>query len=264
MKSDIIIFSGQSNMQGQTERLPSENLPVPNSFEYRYAENKLISLIHPVGESLDINGQIFIPDFDNIPDAIEKSVLLSSWENNANMVPFFCRQYNIVTGLNVVAVHAAKGSTTIDYWLPGNLGYTFLEKKASAAIKNVCPLRVFFVWLQGESDAIAGTSSFEYKRKLTLLNNALRNDIGIEKFGIILVGEFTGDSRDSEIINAQKEICAENADFLLLTGITGRLTKDKEYMNPYVNGHFSCKGQEEIGLSAGRMLGNYAKKSVNK
>ena len=33
---DILIFGGQSNMQGQTESLPEPNEPVENALEYRF------------------------------------------------------------------------------------------------------------------------------------------------------------------------------------------------------------------------------------
>ena len=36
---DVIIFGGQSNMQGQTECLPQENIPVQGAVEYRYNTN---------------------------------------------------------------------------------------------------------------------------------------------------------------------------------------------------------------------------------
>ncbi len=254
---DLIIFSGQSNMQGQTECLPYDNSAVNDAFEYRFADNTLIPLRHPVGENLDTNGHLFRPDFNDIPGTIEKSTLLGAWENHANMVPEFCRSYIAVTGKQVTAVHAAKGSTTIDYWLKGNLGYSFLYQKSFAAIQKVNPEHIFFVWLQGESDAIAGTGKECYKQKLLQLNSDLQKDLHIENFGIILVGRFTGDERDDCIIHAQKEICAENKDFLMLTTVTEQLTQIQKFMNPFVGGHYNCQGQEIIGAFAGHTLGAY-------
>lgn len=255
---DLIIFSGQSNMQGQTECLPGDNSAVKGAFEYRFADNTLVPLRHPVGENLDIKGHLFSPDFNDIDGTLEKSALLGAWENHANMVPEFCRNYIAVTGNQVTAVHAAKGSTTVDYWLKGNTGYCFLYKKSVAAIQKVKPEHIFFVWLQGESDAIAGIGKDSYKQKLIKLNKDLQNDLHIEKFGIILVGRFTGDRRDDGIIDAQKEICSENKDFLMLTTVTEQLTQIQKFMNPFVGGHYSCLGQEVIGAFAGHTLGEYS------
>ena len=70
---DLIIFCGQSNMQGQTECLPYDNSAVNDAFEYRFNDNALIPLRHPVGENLDTNGHLFLPDFNDIPGTIEKA-----------------------------------------------------------------------------------------------------------------------------------------------------------------------------------------------
>lgn len=255
---DLIIFGGQSNMQGQTEGLPADNTPIENAFEYRWAEHLLAPLRHPVGENIDTQGKPFLPDFNDIPGTLEKSALLAAWENHSNMVPAFCKSYIAAAGRAVAAVHTAKGSTAIDYWLKGGMGYTYLVKKAAAAIKLVRPEHIFFVWLQGESDALEGTSKEVYKEKIILLNTALKNSLSIEKFGVVLVGAFTGDARDRHIADAQKEVCAENDDFLLLTSITEKLTKAPQFMNPFVSGHYSTLGQECIGTDAGKTLGQYA------
>ena len=39
---DIIIFAGQSNMQGETEGLPLNNEPVRNALEYRFLASFLL------------------------------------------------------------------------------------------------------------------------------------------------------------------------------------------------------------------------------
>ena len=51
---DIIIFGGQSNMQGQTGEMPPINEPVEGALEYRFEGDSLIPLQLPVGE--DIGG----------------------------------------------------------------------------------------------------------------------------------------------------------------------------------------------------------------
>lgn len=48
---DILLFGGQSNMQGQTERL-SENAVVPGAYEYRLLTDTVIPLQNPVGEHI--------------------------------------------------------------------------------------------------------------------------------------------------------------------------------------------------------------------
>ncbi len=257
---DMIVFSGQSNMQGQTRSgLALDKTPVEGACEYRYLTDNLVPLAHPVGESIEHTGEGFgRGKYADVKVLLENAALLAP-VFEFNMVPSFCKSYIEKTGREVVAVHTAKGSTQIEYWLPGNPGYTMLKKKVNAAMTKIKPERVYFVWLQGESDAIFKTSKGDYKRMLLELNAALKADFSVEKFGMILVGQFTDDERDFEIINAQKEICEENDDFLMLTTITEDIIHDERFMNPEEHGHYDVAGQELIGTLAGEALGKYAK-----
>ncbi len=147
--------------------------------------------------------------------------------------------------------------------MPGYDGYKIIVKKACSAIKKVKSQtsvdRIFFVWLQGESDAVCGNSKAYYKERITELIEAFKKDIGIEKIGLIRVGRFTNDERDFEIISAQDEMCIENTDFLMLTEIAIELNAQKEYMNPYVRGHYSAKGLEKLGTEVEKSLANHIK-----
>lgn len=127
-------------------------------------------------------------------------------------------------------------------------------EKARSAIQKVNPERIFFVWLQGESDAVAGTKKDEYKEALRLLCDALKAELGIGLFGIIRVGLFTNDDRDIEIISAQDEICREDKDFAMLTDVATELYTQLEYMSPYFKGHYSAKGLELLGNLAAKAL----------
>jgi len=251
---DLIIFSGQSNMEGETESIPDDNSPVEGALEYRYLENRLVPLIHPAGENIGLNGRFYLPRHTDGWETTKNCALLSAWKKRVNMVPFFCDSYVKTSGRSVVAVHCAKGNTTIDYWLKGNTGYDMLCKKAKSAIRAVHPKHIYFVWLQGESDAIHNTGKSVYKAKLLSLYNSLKSDLGIDLFGNILVGRFTMDDRDFDIINAQKELCREHDGFVMLTEITSYITSMPRYMNPDAFGHFSTEGQKLIGTLAGRRL----------
>ena len=261
--TDLIIFSGQSNMEGEAERFPDDNSPVECALEYRYLEDKLIPLRHPAGENISYNGKVFIPRLRDGWGTTQSCALLSAWRKRTNPVPFFCKSYIKTTGRNVIAVHAAKGATTIEYWLPGGAGYEMLYKKAKKAIEKTNPEHIYFVWLQGESDAIAGKSKDLYKKQMTELYEALNRDLGVDKFGNILVGRFTMDENDFEIINAQKEVCREHDGFLMLTEITEEIIYIDKYMNPEAFGHYSVDGQELLGLLAGKKLGDYTNTLAN-
>ena len=242
-------------MQGQSECL-SENDIVYNAYEYKWLTDELFPLQNPVGENITYSmgrGENVTTE-THASSWLKEHALGAACYGNTNLVPSFCRTYTEITQRSVLAVHAAKGSTTISEWLPGSPIYHILTQKARGAIQKVSPERIFFVWLQGESDAIAGVMKDDYKAALHVLCDALKADLGIDLFGIIRVGRFTNDDRDLEIISAQDEICREDGDFAMLTDIATKLNKQTEYMNPHVNGHYSAKGLELLGSTAAKSL----------
>lgn len=263
---DILIFGGQSNMQGQSDRL-SESAAVVGASEYRYTSDSLVPLKNPVGEDVTYGEHLLgypILQGGNAPEWRAAHVLGSACYGHTNLVPAFCRAYVAQTGKEVIAVHAAKGSTQIHQWLPGTEGFDALVKKSKAAIKKAkneyTVGKIYFAWLQGESDAIFSVSRETYRERLIQLNEALKKELGIDVFGIIRVGRFVNDARDDEIINAQTEICLERPDFLMLTDKATEFNQLPEYMNPNVGGHFSAYGLEELGRLAGEALGKYNRK----
>ena len=263
MQTDILIFGGQSNMQGQTEALiPTENNG--NVLEYKYLTDSFVPLSDPVGENIryDRSEGYPVTKEGSVTKWLEGHVAGAACYGNTNMVPSFCKTYSDLTGRRVVAVHIAKGSTVIAQWLPGTEGYSILKDKSLAAIRKAkaefAVGRCFFVWLQGESDAIARNSKVYYKEKIRELASALAADVGVEKFGIIRVGRFTKDQRDLEIMEAQEEVCREDSRFLMLTRIATELNACPKYMNPEVGGHYSAEGQIMLGAEAAKTLASYA------
>ncbi len=258
---DVIFFGGQSNMQGQTECLTNTDV-IEGAYEYRFLENAIKPLCNPVGENVlkdGSEGYVARRSHEERLEWIADHALGTSVEGHTNLVPEFCRAYRAACGREILAVHTAKGSTKIAEWLKGTDGYRVLLAKSQGALQKIREEyrveRIFFVWLQGESDAISGNSRAYYKEKIVELKNSLAEDLGIQRFGIIRVGRFTGDERDWEIIEAQDEICREDPDFLMLTRITTELNEIPEYMNPYAKGHYSARGLERLGEAAGGALG---------
>lgn len=247
---DLILFSGQSNMQGQSEEL--RPFPAPKAWEYRWLQDALVPLCDPVGEDIRYDRTAGHP-FDGTDQGkwLEAHLTGSACYGHTSLVPAFCAGYTAVSGREAVAAHIAKGSTQIADWLPATAGFEFLLKKASAAQRATKAEHTYFVWLQGESDALAGNGKDYYLEKLLILEQALRNELKIELFGIIRVGRFTGDGRDDAIIDAQREACRRRG-FLMLSEQT-----ETAPLNPKVKGHFSAAGLQQIGLDAGKSLGEY-------
>ncbi len=241
---DVLIFGGQSNMQGQTESLPPGE-PVAGAFEYRHREGMLVPLAHPVGE-----------DFGDL--------LLGAHEGHGSLLPAFCRAYREVCKEMVVAIHAAKGATTLADWAPSGKRYAFACEKIRAGLRAAAEReeirKVFYIWLQGESDALAGTGETAYLSMLAAYKNALLRDLPIDRFAIIRVGYFTAEpARDLAVMLAQERAANEDADFLMLTRVCAELSRDAAFLNPLAAGHYNNAGMEEIGSAAGRALGEFAR-----
>lgn len=249
---DVLIFGGQSNMEGQTEGPPESNIPVENAFEYRFAQDNLTPLAHPVGESVE-------------------DLIFGATMGYGSLVPDCCRAYVNRTNCTVVAIHAACGNTRIDEWSKGTPRYDCAIKKIKAGIEKAKTLgdirKIYYVWLQGESDAINRTSENEYIRLLTTYKNDLKNDIGIDKFGIIEVGYFCatvrwltdrtkddGKACDEAIMRAQEKLPSIDDDFVMLTQICKTLSLDERYINPFEDGHYNNLAMELIGKEAGIAL----------
>ncbi len=257
---DILIFGGQSNMEGQTERLLHDT-PVPDATEYRYLTDTYVPLKNPCGEDIRPDGTAGYPYGSDTPNWHADNALGSAVDGNTTLVPAFCEAY-LTEGdkrgkkVPVVAVHDCKGATDITYWLTD--GYRLLTEKAERAIVGAGETRKrYFIWLQGESDAIASRSCEEYKKHLTTLGYALREQLAVDAFGIIRVGRFTMDERDDEILRAQDEICREDSFFVMLTDVAAAYCTNPQYrdmMNPYAHGHYSAAGLESLGKLAGTAL----------
>ncbi len=258
---DIIIFGGQSNMQGQCERLTGDT-PVRGAEEYRFLTDTLIPLRNPTGEDVRCDGTAGFPF--GAPDITENwheaNAIGSTCYGRTSLRPFFCEAYLAASGRDeVVAVHAAKGATAMDHWTPDSKGTEILVKKCEAAFAKVGETgERYMIWLQGESDAIAGRPKEEYKKMLSAFAHCLKDRLGLCRFCIIRVGCFTMDEKDWEIINAQEELCREDPFFLMLTRVCSDYCTKEEYkhfMNPEAHGHYSAAGLESIGRLAGTALG---------
>ncbi len=246
-------------MQGQTERL-ADCEPVPGAEEYRYLTDSLIPLCDPCGEDIRADGTAGYPYTPSASTWHADNVLGSSCDGHTTLIPSFCRAYirHATGNPEVTAVHAAKGSTDMTYWLPGTDGYRILTAKAKAAIEKTGDVRrISMVWLQGESDAILGVSSADYQSMLAKFGHALEKDLRLNRFGIIRVGWFTRDDRDLAVMEAQEQLCRDDSFFVMLTRAASdfcTMPEYREYMNPHVGGHYSAAGLWKLGEIAGEAL----------
>lgn len=253
---DIIIFGGQSNMQGQTECLPENNAPVQGALEYKFRTNELVPLCHPIGD--DLRGEKWCAQ---------------AHLGHGCLVPAFCRAYIAQTGGEVVAIHAAKGNTVLGDWLGGTQHAYHARRKIASGIQKAKELgkidHIYYVWLQGESDALIHTGEDEYVSRLIEYKNQLKAQFGIEKFGIIKVGYYLAQGswnmnpNDTEqdkiiynenIMRAQERAVEQDKDFVMLTRVCVELSQNQAYINPQAEGHYNNAGMEIIGKEAGETL----------
>lgn len=237
---DIIIFGGQSNMVGQTSHVPEDLRPVAGAMEYKLKTHAYEPLQHPVGEHYE-------------------PLLEAACFGMGSLVPDFVDVYRKYRKVLVAAVHAAQGATDIDEWAPDTERYRFAKEKINDCLHTCQPEPIehrYYVWLQGESDAIRELSEDAYLEKLIAYKNALKADFGIEKFGIIRVGYFCYSTpwKDEAIMRAQERACQIDEDFLMLTRITAKLSFDKRYLNPYASGHYDNSGLAVIAAESARTL----------
>ena len=261
--NDIIIFAGQSNMEGQSERLIDDSV-VHGAYEYRYATDEMLPLCDPFGENLCYDGKEGAAYEDYMGMTWhEKHVFGGSAYGNTSLIPEFCRTFIKYTGHGVTAVGAAKGAADIDYFMPHGKWYEMTVKKTARAINKTSDHsgNTYLIWLQGESDAIIGRDTDDYIKRIKTIAHALQTDIGLTKFCIIRVGRFTGDERDTAIIETQNRVCTEDGLFLMLTEKATDLNEKPEYMNPYVGGHFSALGLQTLGKESAKTLARYVTKN---
>lgn len=261
--TDIIVFSGQSNMEGQTEKL-LDSSPVENAYEYKYATDSLIVLRDPFGENLRYDGTQGVMYEDQMGMSWHaEHALGGSAYGNSTLVAEFCRVYIEKTKRSVIAVGAAKGAETVEYFSKGGRGYDIIVKKTNAAKKHSNDLsgNVYLVWLQGESDALESKSKEKYIEQIKKAAEDLKDDIGLTRFCVIRVGRFTNDERDLQIIEAQDEVCKTDPLFLMLTDEATELNKIPEYMNPEAAGHFSAAGLYKLGRDAANALADEVMKN---
>ena len=177
--TDLILFTGQSNMEGQTGILPSPNAPVPGAWEYRFLSDSLIPLCHPTGENIA---------FDGTPGSVTHAdAFLAAWQGCGSMLPDFCRAYTEESGRYAVAVQCAKGATTMHYWQNDQPVYPLMLEKFRKAEQAVTASgqsigRRFAVMLQGESDAIASVDREAYMESMRCLQSSLEKDLGVRLF----------------------------------------------------------------------------------
>lgn len=235
MTVDIVIFAGQSNMSG-TGGNAALAPAVPNGQGYEFRPMSDMSGLHQIVEPFGVMESGWLAD----PAARKKGSLVSSFVTN----------YYARCGVPVVAVPASRGDTTAGYFaspsVKSELYARLVNTKTYLEANHIKVRRMFAVWLQGESDAIKGTSSASYKESLSSAFQPLFA-ASLDQVYIITPGRARGNLFDySSIINAQKELCASSDLFTLAS--TTLTTLPDSYFSDEV--HYNQTALNMVGAEA--------------
>lgn len=170
-------------MQGQSEAL-TDTRPVEHSYEYRFLSDSMVPLKNPVGEDITYNKTAgkAVTEKTDLGVWLKEHVAGSSCYGNTNLVPAFCKAYTEMDANRCACSAYGKGEHANSRLGTGNSGifHDFWKKGKAAVLKaetQYTVRHIFFVWLQGESDAIAGTPKSLYKEKIASLAAALEKDL---------------------------------------------------------------------------------------
>lgn len=208
---DLILFMGQSNMAGRGSYAESTAVGEGHAYEFRAISDP--TKLYPLRANFGLN--------ENTKGGADDGS-----KKTGSLVPAFCESYWQATGTPVVAVSCSQGGTRIDQWQTGggkledavarlNAAKRFLDASADYRVRGI-----YMVWCQGESDARNHTTAERYL-ELTRAMNAVMQSAGVEKCFLIGIGNYNGteDPIDSFVYiqEAQKKLCAESGDFLLVS-----------------------------------------------
>jgi Carbohydrate esterase, sialic acid-specific acetylesterase len=242
---DMVLFIGQSNMEGRGNEITSTDVPADWAYEYKSATDEIVHLDDPVGE--------------NLPGRAA----------GGSLIPAFAKSYyeNIQENRIIVAVHGAKGGTSISEWQKGgslfdqavqrfNQGKTFIDSQPNMAVG-----RVYYIWLQGERDAVLGTTKDSYKTQFTQFHNDMMNGIGANENGFMIrIGYDYRDTTDTlaveQIMLAQNELADELSDLTMISKLTSTFTVENGLMQSD-EVHYSQDGYNQLGEESAQNLTKY-------
>ena len=251
MDVDLIFFMGQSNMSGAAgDASLAPYVPEEAGMEFRAVSDP--TRLYPITEPFGIN--------ENSPGGLNEY----PGAKKGSLVSAFVNEYHQETGRRVIAVSMSMGATDMDTWmLPGvtaDIGRRF-DTTVSYLRNNGYNIgHMYALWLHGESDGIKGTDPEVYRADLDIIMRPLFIG-GVRKVFIIVPGR-TIDYRDIflDIINVQKQICAESDYYALATTVLSRIST--EYMRDQY--HYNQHVLNLVGIESAKAVAYFEEHNVEK
>lgn len=248
---DLIFFMGQSNMSGAAgDATLAPYVSEEAGMEFRAVSDP--TTLYPITEPFGIN--------ENRPGGLNEY----PGAKKGSLVSAFINEYHEETGRKVIAVSMSMGATDMDTWMSAGVTSDIKQRFDTSVsyLKNngYTIGHMYAVWLHGESDAIKGTDPEVYRTDLDSIMRPLFIG-GVRKVFLIVPGR-TIDYRDIflDIINVQKQICAESDYYALATTVLTRVST--EYMKDQY--HYNQHVLNMVGIEAAKAVAYYTEHNVEK
>lgn len=241
---DLIFFMGQSNMSGcGGDASLAPVVAEDKGYEYRSVSDP--TRLYPITEPFGIN-ENRIGGLMEYPEG-----------KKGSLVSAFINEYYELTKRKVVAVSISKGETSIsDFLEPAiadDIKQRFAYSKSYLTNNGYNIGHIYAVWLQGESDALEGTSPEVYKTKLDDFFRPMFID-GLERVFFITPGR-TYDYKNiyRPIIDVQKQISKESGYYAMATTVLGGVST--EYMTDMY--HYNQHVLNLVGIESAKSVAFY-------
>ncbi len=251
-KVDLILFIGQSNMAGRGDSAAATKVQDGHAYEFRAISDP--TKLYPLTEPFGVN--------ENNPNSG-----VAEDKKTGSLVSAFCESYYGVTQTPVVAVSCSKGGEKISFFDTHTAAYDDAITRVRKA-KNLLTAdgqtdfelrNTYVVWLQGESDADAGTTAEIYTSTLDRIVKGFKRDIDAEQTFIIPIGgyndkEYAVKTKYNTIRTSQILFAENNAE---ATVVSTQLFDLYSYGYMKDKFHYTQAGYEIVGKDAGANAGYF-------
>lgn len=250
MKTDLILFAGQSNMAGRGKAAEAPGCEIHMGQEFRAVSDpgRLYPIEEPFGEQ------------ENNPQGLDDGA-----KKSGSMVSAFVREYYERTGHTVIAVSASKGGSSSGQWIEiyASDAANRLQKAREYLKKEQLELaHIYVIWSQGETDGDHGVSAEQYRKNFAVIWEKLK-EAGAERCFLIQTGHFNYaaypdglkgvggkemDNRYEVIRKAQETLCDEFSDVYMVASFEPYLHLMKDMF------HYKQQVYNEVGKTAARSI----------
>lgn len=291
---DIILFAGQSNSCGRavvsdkaSDLDVFSTVDIDKAFTYHSptVKNALETTPQPITEPILANGTNgecygYIPAFLNAYYATTGRKVCACFKSVGGMMMNNWLPYTIVDKAGT------KDTTTKGEYYQPMVDFINGAKEKISGDMSCLIGNIFLVWCQGENDAayygyendyanaLEQTLTTDeakkayYKEKFADMLNSLKKDADVQKAFIVRIGHSNqtdmANVRNKVIIDAQSEMCRENEDCVMVSGLFAGAKCFKEEDGTTRNlmksdgSHYLPEGYFRVGIEAGTNAGIYA------